>query len=155
MSGAGCAYSLGATCSCLIVPSGPYSPSTPSGCSTSRRTTTRARRCGSRASKSFRKAANISRDGEREDRRGLGELAESAYWRVSQCVLIDGLLMPLCLHTGDENPSQEAPAEKPDPERMYGVLLRTRSLLQFLSAHVVSTTTIACGRSILRSIAWR
>ncbi|VDB90867.1 unnamed protein product [Peniophora sp. CBMAI 1063] len=45
---------------------------------------------------------------------------------------------------GEDGPSQEAPAENPDPERMFGVLLRTRSLLQFLSAHVVSTTTIAC-----------
>lgn len=31
-----------------------------------------------------------------------------------------------------------------DPAHMYGVLVSLRSLLKFLSSHVVSTTTIAC-----------
>ncbi|KAH7928104.1 cell cycle checkpoint [Leucogyrophana mollusca] len=34
--------------------------------------------------------------------------------------------------------------EKPDPEKMFSVLVSIRSFLKFLNSHVVSTTTIAC-----------
>lgn len=35
-------------------------------------------------------------------------------------------------------------AEPPDPDKMFTVLISTRSFLKFLNSHVVSTTTIAC-----------
>ncbi|KAF8149076.1 checkpoint protein Hus1/Mec3 [Crassisporium funariophilum] len=34
--------------------------------------------------------------------------------------------------------------EPPDPDKMFTVLISTRSFLKFLNSHVVSTTTIAC-----------
>ncbi|KAI0031105.1 cell cycle checkpoint [Vararia minispora EC-137] len=47
---------------------------------------------------------------------------------------------------GENDPSQEAEERAPvDKQRMFAVLLRTRSLLKFLNAHTVSNTqTIAC-----------
>lgn len=47
------------------------------------------------------------------------------------------------MHDGDD-----ADEDKPDPAQMYGVLVHVRSLLKFLNAHVVSTTTIACASAI-------
>ncbi|OAX41448.1 cell cycle checkpoint [Rhizopogon vinicolor AM-OR11-026] len=34
--------------------------------------------------------------------------------------------------------------EKPDPDKLFSVLVSVRSFLQFLNSHIVSTTTIAC-----------
>jgi len=45
--------------------------------------------------------------------------------------------------TQDE-PQDDDEHEEPDPAQLFGVLLSVRSFLKFLSAHVVSTTTIAC-----------
>jgi HUS1 checkpoint protein len=39
---------------------------------------------------------------------------------------------------------ERAASPEPDPEKLFTVLVSTRSFLKFLNSHVVSTTTIAC-----------
>jgi len=54
-------------------------------------------------------------------------------------------------HGDDEDEGQER--ERPDPSKLFSVLVHTRSFLKFLNAHTVSKTTIACTkRSFLRPI---
>ena len=38
----------------------------------------------------------------------------------------------------------EQERERPDPNKLFSVLVHTRSFLKFLNAHTVSKTTIAC-----------
>lgn len=45
---------------------------------------------------------------------------------------------------GEEQNVDPEPTEKPDPEKVFSVLVSVRSFLKFLNSHVVSTTTIAC-----------
>jgi HUS1 checkpoint protein len=45
---------------------------------------------------------------------------------------------------GDEDEEQER--ERPDPNKLFSVLVHTRSFLKFLNAHTVSKTTIACTK---------
>lgn len=42
---------------------------------------------------------------------------------------------------GDDD---EQERERPDPNKLFSVLVHTRSFLKFLNAHTVSKTTIAC-----------
>ncbi|KAH7912827.1 cell cycle checkpoint [Hygrophoropsis aurantiaca] len=44
---------------------------------------------------------------------------------------------------GEGDEIQDA-VDKPDPDKMFSVLVSIRSFLKFLNSHVVSTTTIAC-----------
>jgi HUS1 checkpoint protein len=43
---------------------------------------------------------------------------------------------------GDDDDEEER--ERPDPNKLFSVLVHTRSFLKFLNAHTVSKTTIAC-----------
>jgi len=43
---------------------------------------------------------------------------------------------------GSDDDEQER--ERPDPNKLFSVLVHTRSFLKFLNAHTVSKTTIAC-----------
>lgn len=43
---------------------------------------------------------------------------------------------------GGDDDEQER--ERPDPNKLFSVLVHTRSFLKFLNAHTVSKTTIAC-----------
>jgi HUS1 checkpoint protein len=45
---------------------------------------------------------------------------------------------------GDED--EEQGRERPDPNKLFSVLVHTRSFLKFLNAHTVSKTTIACTK---------
>ncbi|KAJ8584849.1 cell cycle checkpoint [Rhizopogon salebrosus TDB-379] len=40
--------------------------------------------------------------------------------------------------------AEDVSLDKPDPDKLFSVLVSVRSFLQFLNSHVVSTTTIAC-----------
>jgi len=44
---------------------------------------------------------------------------------------------------GDDD---EQEGERPDPNKLFSVLVHTRSFLKFLNAHTVSKTTIACKK---------
>jgi HUS1 checkpoint protein len=45
---------------------------------------------------------------------------------------------------GGDDDEQER--ERPDPNKLFSVLVHTRSFLKFLNAHTVSKTTIACTK---------
>jgi len=45
---------------------------------------------------------------------------------------------------GGDDGEQER--ERPDPNKLFSVLVHTRSFLKFLNAHTVSKTTIACKK---------
>ena len=45
---------------------------------------------------------------------------------------------------GSDDDEQER--ERPDPNKLFSVLVHTRSFLKFLNAHTVSKTTIACQK---------
>lgn len=47
---------------------------------------------------------------------------------------------------GDDD---EQERERPDPNKLFSVLVHTRSFLKFLNAHTVSKTTIACKKDTL------
>ncbi|KAG0701223.1 cell cycle checkpoint [Suillus ampliporus] len=48
------------------------------------------------------------------------------------------------LAQNDDDDAEDISLDKPDPEKMFSVLVSIRSFLKFLNSHVVSTTTIAC-----------
>jgi HUS1 checkpoint protein len=50
---------------------------------------------------------------------------------------------------GDDDGERERERERPDPNKLFSVLVHTRSFLKFLNAHSVSKTTIACTKGPL------
>ncbi|ETW82603.1 hypothetical protein HETIRDRAFT_57794 [Heterobasidion irregulare TC 32-1] len=76
---------------------------------------------------------------------GAGRLQISAGTDEVKLDLVwEGCTNPRMDGHADVHDGDDADEDKSDPSQMYGVLVHVRSLLKFLNAHVVSTTTIAC-----------